>query len=169
MYLANRLYAALADVDDRPWQELLGRHTFWSQAGVHLDADHQGIAFHILMHEGELARSLKKSADDFEFDVVPIPGEAFDDPHLCQRTVEWSTMHAGNFGAGVTTKMGLYVIHAGGTLGYGWGGPLSLVMSYGRSVPGVQQLAGELVRFSVGLEAPQDLLADLVQALRLLP
>jgi cystathionine beta-lyase len=50
-------------------------------------------------------------------------------------------------------------------IGYGWGGPVSLVMAYGREVPSVQPLPGELVRFSVGLESPEDLGADLAQAL----
>jgi cystathionine beta-lyase len=50
-------------------------------------------------------------------------------------------------------------------IGFSWGGPISLVLSYGRDVASVRPLDGELVRFSVGLEAAEDLLADVSQAL----
>ncbi len=55
-------------------------------------------------------------------------------------------------------------------LGYSWGGPVSLVVPYDvasmRSAElGCWKHPGVLVRFSVGLEAVQDLLADLEQAL----
>lgn len=55
-------------------------------------------------------------------------------------------------------------------IGYSWGGPISLVVPYDlasmrSSWP--QHLAhGTLVRFSIGLEAVEDLQADLAQALR---
>jgi cystathionine beta-lyase len=52
-------------------------------------------------------------------------------------------------------------------IGYSWGGPVSLVVPYRvesiRSMTGVAE--GTLVRFSVGLEAAGDLIADLQQAL----
>jgi cystathionine beta-lyase len=58
-------------------------------------------------------------------------------------------------------------------LGYSWGGPLSLVVPY--DIPsmrsgrlGTWTHKGTLVRFSVGLEAVDDLRADLEQALRAL-
>jgi len=57
-------------------------------------------------------------------------------------------------------------------LGYSWGGPISLVVPYDlatmrqRWPAGLQP--GTLVRFSVGLEAPADLRADLEQALAVL-
>jgi cystathionine beta-lyase len=54
-------------------------------------------------------------------------------------------------------------------LGYSWGGPVSLVVPY--ELGGMRERwpahlnRGTLVRFSVGLEAVEDLQADLVQAL----
>lgn len=55
-------------------------------------------------------------------------------------------------------------------LGYSWGGPMSLVMCY--DIPSMRNAhlgawphKGVLVRFSVGLEAVEDLRADLAQAL----
>ncbi|MED5619060.1 PLP-dependent transferase [Ideonella sp. BN130291] len=52
-------------------------------------------------------------------------------------------------------------------IGYSWGGAMSLVVPYElqpmRSLP--HGHAGVLVRFSIGLEDPQDLIADLEQAL----
>jgi len=54
-------------------------------------------------------------------------------------------------------------------LGYSWGGPMSLVVPY--DVPAMRQKwphKGTLVRFSVGLEAVEDLQADLAQALQAL-
>ncbi|HET9645746.1 MAG TPA: PLP-dependent transferase, partial [Burkholderiaceae bacterium] len=52
-------------------------------------------------------------------------------------------------------------------IGYSWGGPVSLVVPYDlsgmRMLP--QPYRGTLVRFSIGLEDPQDLIADLEQAL----
>jgi cystathionine beta-lyase len=58
-------------------------------------------------------------------------------------------------------------------LGYSWGGPVSLVVPYDipamRSAElGTWQHKGILVRFSVGLEDPADLQADLAQALEAL-
>ena len=71
------------------------------------------------------ARSLAKTGE-FEFDAVRIPAQAFDDPQLCALVEGWAQMHAGNYGPGVTTKMGLYVIDPGGTLGYHVDGPVFL-------------------------------------------
>ncbi|MCJ0763546.1 PLP-dependent transferase [Variovorax terrae] len=55
-------------------------------------------------------------------------------------------------------------------LGYSWGGPISLVVPYDMAAMrdaslGTWPHRGVLVRFSVGLEVPQDLQADLAQAL----
>ena len=55
-------------------------------------------------------------------------------------------------------------------LGYSWGGPISLVVPYDIGLMRDASVArwphrGTLVRFSVGLEAVEDLLADLAQAL----
>jgi len=54
-------------------------------------------------------------------------------------------------------------------IGYSWGGPMSLVMPYG--LRGMRQFgdlagatSGTLVRFAIGLEDVQDLIADLDQA-----
>jgi cystathionine beta-lyase len=55
-------------------------------------------------------------------------------------------------------------------LGYSWGGPISLAVPYSvgtmRSLP--SEPWGPLVRFSVGLEDPSDLIADFDQALKAL-
>jgi cystathionine beta-lyase len=55
-------------------------------------------------------------------------------------------------------------------IGYSWGGPISLVVPYDlasmRQGPSQHLQAGTLVRFSVGLEAVQDLQADLQRALQ---
>lgn len=51
-------------------------------------------------------------------------------------------------------------------IGYSWGGANSLVMPY--RIAGMRRNwphAGQLVRFNIGLESPQDLLADIEQAL----
>jgi cysteine-S-conjugate beta-lyase len=58
-------------------------------------------------------------------------------------------------------------------LGYSWGGPISLVVPYDIGLMRDASVArwphrGTLVRFSVGLEAVEDLLADLAQALAVL-
>jgi len=57
-------------------------------------------------------------------------------------------------------------------LGYSWGGPISLVVPYEletmRSGWPKHLAQGTLVRFSVGLEALEDLQADIAQALQLL-
>ena len=54
-------------------------------------------------------------------------------------------------------------------IGYSWGGPMSLVMPYTlqsmRSRPSPHLQPGGIVRFSIGLEAVQDLQNDLQQAL----
>jgi cystathionine beta-lyase len=54
-------------------------------------------------------------------------------------------------------------------IGYSWAGPVSLVVPY--DLAAMRQpapYAGTLVRFSVGLEAVDDLIADLTQALETL-
>jgi cystathionine beta-lyase len=55
-------------------------------------------------------------------------------------------------------------------IGYSWAGPVSLAVPY--QVQGMRSIApryaGVLVRFSIGLEAAEDLIADLEQALRVL-
>ncbi|KAB8044976.1 cystathionine beta-lyase [Janthinobacterium aquaticum] len=51
-------------------------------------------------------------------------------------------------------------------IGYSWGGAHSLVMPY--RLHGMRrswQQGGQLVRFNIGLESPQDLIADIAQAL----
>lgn len=58
-------------------------------------------------------------------------------------------------------------------LGYSWGGPMSLAVPYDipamrRAALGTWKHKGTLVRFSVGLEATEDLQADLEQALQAL-
>jgi len=55
-------------------------------------------------------------------------------------------------------------------LGYSWGGPVSLVVPYDlRLLRGeAARSRGHLVRFSIGLEATDDLIADLDQALQAL-
>jgi len=127
MYLPTRLYQPLAQIDDSGWQQILKRHTFWSETGIALDEEHQDIAFHILLEEGEIARhKAEKAKSDREFDAVAIPAPSFEDEVLCDWIRSWSTMHAENFGAGITTKMGLYVIRAGGTLGFHVDGPVFL-------------------------------------------
>ena len=54
-------------------------------------------------------------------------------------------------------------------IGYSWGGPMSLVVPYDlaamRDTPATHLRPGTVVRFSVGLEAVQDLQRDLEQAL----
>lgn len=126
MYLRNRFCQPLAQVDDAPWQHLLERHAFWQAPGARLDAEHQDIAFHILLREGALADALQPAGEGFEFDAVPIPPSAFADAALRELTDGWAGMHAGNYGSGLTTKMGLYVIRAGGTLGFHVDGPVFL-------------------------------------------
>jgi cystathionine beta-lyase len=53
-------------------------------------------------------------------------------------------------------------------LGYSWGGPLSLVVPYDLDAmrSGKSRPRGHLVRFSIGLEAVDDLRADLAQGLQ---
>jgi cysteine-S-conjugate beta-lyase len=55
-------------------------------------------------------------------------------------------------------------------LGYSWAGPVSLAVPYDLKAlrGGTARYDGHLVRFSIGLEAADDLIADLDQALRLL-
>lgn len=126
MYLSDRLYAPLASVDDGAWQALLDRHEFWRRPGIRLDADHVDIAFHILWHEGELADRGDLPDGGLEFDAVQIPQEVFRDEDLQRLVCHWADMHAANYGSGLTTKMGLYVIRAGGTLGFHVDGPVFL-------------------------------------------
>jgi hypothetical protein len=125
MYLHD-LYQPLAVTEDAGWQALLDRFAFWRAPGARLDDEHQDIAFHILLHEGELAQELPAHAAAADFDAVPIPPAFFDDAQAAAMITDWARMHAGNYGPGVTTKMGLYVIRAGGVLGFHVDGPVFL-------------------------------------------
>ncbi len=55
-------------------------------------------------------------------------------------------------------------------LGYSWGGPISLVMTYQlsqvRRLPTPQLQSGHLVRLCIGLECVEDLQADLLQSMQ---
>ncbi len=50
-------------------------------------------------------------------------------------------------------------------LGYSWGGPISLAVPYDLAPMRTLGGRGSLVRFSIGLESPDDLIADIEQAL----
>ncbi len=52
-------------------------------------------------------------------------------------------------------------------IGYSWGGTTSLVMAYPPPRSAARSYGARLVRLNVGLEATEDLVADLAQALRL--
>jgi cystathionine beta-lyase len=56
-------------------------------------------------------------------------------------------------------------------LGYSWAGPVSLVVPYNLAAlrPDAKRSGGTLVRFSIGLEAVDDLIADLAAALDAMP
>jgi cystathionine beta-lyase len=52
-------------------------------------------------------------------------------------------------------------------MGYSWGGVASLVVTPETAeAPRARRFGGRLLRFSVGLEDPEDLIADLQQAFR---
>jgi cystathionine beta-lyase len=54
-------------------------------------------------------------------------------------------------------------------IGYSWAGPVSLVVPYDLAAIRTRPAwKGTVVRFSVGLEAVEDLIADLEQALQAL-
>jgi len=127
MFLPGHLYQTLAQVDDSAWQTILERHPFWRSEGVCLDAEHDDVAFHILMHQGQLARSaVMPDTSPFSFDAVRIADHVLADAPLVALVEQWSQRHAAHYSAGVTVKMGLYVIRAGGTLGFHVDGPVFL-------------------------------------------
>ena len=53
--------------------------------------------------------------------------------------------------------------------GYSWGGVTSLVMTYPELARPNREYGGRLVRFNIGLEEPDDLIADLSQSLESIP
>lgn len=59
---------------------------------------------------------------------------------------------------GLLDRLGLF------SIGYGWGGTTSLAMRYPQLKPPYEHYGGRLIRLSIGLEAPDDLIADLDQA-----
>ena len=127
MFLPGRLHQVLGQVDDEAWQELLARHDFWQRPGLRLDTEHDDIAFHILLQEGQLARAVTwNSRSSHQFDAVAIPDVDLAEPGLEPLVARWAGLHARNFGPGLTVKMGLYVIRAHGTLGFHVDGPVFL-------------------------------------------
>ncbi len=52
-------------------------------------------------------------------------------------------------------------------MGYSWGGVASLVMTPSPDAPNTRQYGGRLLRLYIGLEDPDDLIADLEQGLRI--
>lgn len=147
MYLQGKLFDTLGQLDDSQWQSLLARHAFWRAEGSRLDAEHDDIAFHILLSEGEIAdnstaRPLIAAA---EFDAVAVDPSVLSEPNLRDLVLQWSNMHSENYGAGITTKMGLYVIRSGGILGYHIDGPVFLKgQRVDLSVPSTQRGIVEL-------------------------
>jgi cystathionine beta-lyase len=53
-------------------------------------------------------------------------------------------------------------------VGFSWGGVTSLVMTYPELDRGGESLSGRVVRFNIGLEEPEDLIADLAASLEAL-
>ena len=51
--------------------------------------------------------------------------------------------------------------------GYSWGGVTSLAMTYPYLANGGKDFSGRIVRLNIGLEEPDDLIADLHQSLRI--
>jgi hypothetical protein len=128
MFLKGSFFHPLAGVDDAPWQGVLDRHDFWTRRPFTRDAEHVDIAFHILVSGGKIASKKNGVAlrSSHEFDAVQVPEKVFADPAIAKLAAQWSKMHEGNCGDGHTLKMGIYVIHAQGTLGYHVDGPVFL-------------------------------------------
>lgn len=80
------------------------------------------------MNEGQIATTehFKRSDSGFEFDAVKIDDCVLTDPQLVALISGWGAMHSGNFGSGLTVKMGWYAIRAGGCVGYHVDGPVFL-------------------------------------------
>jgi hypothetical protein len=128
MFLKGSFSHPLARVEDAAWQAVLDRHDFWTRRPFTRDAEHVDIAFHILVSGGKLASKRNGVAlrSSHEFDAVQVPEKVFADPAIAKLATRWSKMHEQNCGDGHTLKMGIYVIHAKGTLGYHVDGPVFL-------------------------------------------
>jgi len=146
MFLPANFYNELGAVDDTAWQGILDRHGFWRNGEVTRDDEHRKVAFHILMMDDQLAsrRAGVTVRPKEEFDAVQIPDGVFDDEGVCNLTNAWAGMHEENCGAGYTMRVGVYVIHPGGLVGYHVDGPVFLKGSRADlSDPGVQE---EIIR-----------------------
>jgi cystathionine beta-lyase len=75
------------------------------------------------------------------------------------------------FGEGPTAEQVLAFVDALQLfeVGYSWGGVTSLAVAYNLdAIPGRPRYGHRIVRFNIGLESTDDLLADLEQALRVI-
>jgi hypothetical protein len=92
------------------------------------------------MHEGKVADGNHRAYYEPTFSDVPVQRQAFADTNLCSQVWSWQDMHARNFGSGILTKMGLYVVRAGGNLGFHVDGPVILKgMKVDLSQPEIQR------------------------------
>lgn len=129
MFLPGLYYCQRAEVDDGPWQSLLNRFGFWkSSPPESVDDEHVGAAFHILMQWGRLAAKARGNAAQsrYKFDSVQVPDKALQRQEVRRAIRRWATLHEQNLGKGLTLKMGIYVFHAGGRVGYHVDGPIFL-------------------------------------------
>ena len=124
MYLSDSFCKRLACVNDADWQRALDRHPFWRPGPPRIEDVFPDAKFHVLMHEGSSAEGLMRSHPAFELDAVPVPADVFEDSGVTRLAEHWSDMHANRYGEGVTTRMGLYVVRAGATLGFRVDGPV---------------------------------------------
>ena len=95
---------------------------------------------------------------------------------VCVSTHEPQGMAAGIFSLVLSSSFSVAQVHAfcDGLrlfkLGYRWGGPISLVMTYNlsqvRRLATPQLQAGHLIRLCIGLESVEDLQADLLQSMQ---
>ena len=95
---------------------------------------------------------------------------------VCVSKREPQGLAAGIFSLVIDARYSLQQVHAFCNdlelfkLGYSWGGPMSLVMVYQlnaiRRMPAAHLRAGHVVRLCIGLEAVEDLRADLLQSMQ---
>ena len=129
MFLPGLYYAQRAEVDDSVWQGILDRHGFWKRpAPESVDDEHVGAAFHILAQSGKVARKAAGApvSGKYKFDAVQIPDKVLRHPAVRRTIDRWVALHEQNIGDGLALKLGIYVFHPGGHVGYHVDGPIFL-------------------------------------------
>lgn len=120
MKLQNRTWAPLDYLDESLWQSVLERYHFWRDKNAYLDDGdlHKGLAYFVMIAQGQLALAENITPSPHPFDQVLLPRDVIESQQVQSLLNQWLGLHTAMYGPGQPTKCGFYCIAPGGYTGY---------------------------------------------------